>query len=419
MRRRLAILCVAACCGASVSISPGEASGPRIAALAADPIRGVCGGPRLADAVARGANTVRTYAAPSIAELDRYQALGLRVIVGHWMPHEGTNVGKEGWPWEHSYEATADRMDREFAAIVDRIGGHPSIAMWGLGNEVRLEPRYLRQVDRLSRILHERHPGIPTSLTMVNAPADDIALVREHAPDLDVLGVNSYGQGAVGNAIAALQERWGRPFYFSEFGPNGPWWGPQASWGPRFEEGASAKNADLAKAWERIAAADGCLGGCAFLWGRWPRERISYFSMLLTRDPWSPAPVDAEHRFTPLADELARAWKGSAPRRPAPHLERLEINGLTQRDIVVEAGAMLAVAAARGEQDADPVRYRWWIAHETSGGFQPLVGPVDTDCPSAALVAPRERGAPFFLFCLALDDGEGACAATLPFKTAD
>jgi hypothetical protein len=47
------------------------------------------------------------------------------------------------------------------------------------------------------------------------------------------------------------------------------------------------------------------------------------------------------------------------------------------------------------------------------------VGPVDTDCPSAALVAPRERGAPFFLFCLALDDGEGACAATLPFKTAD
>jgi len=175
------------------------AGGPdaRLARLTARPIRGICGGPRLADAAAWGADAVRTYGIPTTAELDRYHELGLRVIVGHWMPNEGTNVGREGWPWEHSYATAAEKMDREFTTALERIGGHPAIVMWSLGNEVRLEPGYLRQADRLSRIVHARHPDMPTSLTMVNAPPESIALVREHAPDIDVIGANVYGAGAV------------------------------------------------------------------------------------------------------------------------------------------------------------------------------------------------------------------------------
>lgn len=390
----------------------------RVAHLAAVPIRGICGGSRLADAVASGANTIRTYAPPTTAELDRYHALGLRVIVGYWMPHEGTNIGKEGWPWEHSYAASGDRMAGEFAALVDRIGAHPAVAMWCLGNEVRLDPAYLRQADRLSRILHARHPHLPTSLTLVNAPQESVDLVKRCAPDIDILGVNSYGQGAVGNAIATLAEHWQRPFYFSEFGPNGPWWGPATSWGARFEAGASAKNADLVQAWERISTAEGCLGGCAFLWGCWPRERISYFSMLLTADPWSPR-SDDDARFTPLADELARLWRGGCRRRPAPRLERLTIDGLALCDIVVPPGAAISAAAVVGEGAPCPLRYRWWIARERAEGVQPLAGPVDTREPATTLSAPDEPGAAFILFCLVLDDDAGACATTLPFKTAD
>lgn len=382
------------------------------------PIRGVCGGPRLTDAVARGADAVRTYGIPTIAELDRYHMLGLRVIVGHWMPNEGRNIGKEGWPWEHSYEKSGATMDREFTAIVERIGGHPAILMWSLGNEVRLEPHYLRQAERLSRILHARHPDVPTSLTMVNAPAESITLIRQHAPDIDVIGANVYGAGAVTTAISSLHEHWDRAFYFSEFGPTGPWWGPQTSWGERFEAGATAKAADLAKAWERIMAAERCLGGCMFMWGRWPRERISYFSMLLTEDPWSRDPGDADFRFTPLADEMARLWTGTPPARRAPRIDRLEIDGQTQRDVIVAAGANLHASAVVADDD-HPLRYRWWIARQDERGFRPLAGPVETDAPRATLSAPEERGTTLFLFCLALDEHDGACAATLPFKTAD
>jgi len=402
---RLCITCtlLIALFGCCIGLA-GEDRAARLARFRDRPIHGICGGPRLADAATRGADAVRTYGVPSIAELDRFHALGLRVIVGHWMPHEGKNIGKEGWPWEHSYEKSGATMDREFTAIVERIGGHPAILMWSLGNEVHLEPHYLRQADRLSRILHARHPDVPTSLTMVNAPPESIALVREHTPDIDVIGANVYGAGAITTAITSLHEHWGRPFYFSEFGPTGPWWGPQTSWGERFEQGATAKAADL--------------GGCMFLWGRWPRERFSYFSMLLTDDPWSQAPTDADFRFTPLADEMARLWTGSPPARRAPRIDRLEIDGQTQRDVIVAAGGDLHASAVVADDDR-PLRYRWWIARQDERGFRSLAGPVESDGPSATLSAPEERGATLFLLCLALDAADGACATTLPFKTAD
>lgn len=414
-----ASLCAGAVAGARAAEPAAFAHGPRTRPFVARPIRGVCGSQRLADAVARGADCVRTYSAPTVAELDRYHALGLRVIVGHWMPNEGENPGKDGWPWKHSYAKSAAAMDREFTAIVERIGDHPAVVMWSLGNEVRLEPEYLRQANRLSRIVHARHPDVPTSLTMVNAPAASLQLVRKHAPDIDVVGANVYGAGAVTNAANALREHWGRAFYFSEFGCTGPWWGPQTSWGERFEPGATAKAADLVTAWERIAAADGCLGGCAFMWGRWTQERISYFSMLLPADPWSKSPADADLRFTPLADAMATAWK-RPPARRAPRLDRVEIGGQSGRDVVVEPRMRLEVAAVVNKNDRDSaLRYRWWIARQTKGGFRPVAGPVDAATPDAEIAAPAERGGRFFLFGLVLDDAGGACATTLPFKIAD
>ncbi|MFM7206261.1 MAG: hypothetical protein ACKO4T_06310 [Planctomycetaceae bacterium] len=387
--------------------------------LRQQPIRGVCGDLRLADAVARGANTVRTYAAPTTADLDRLHALGLRVIVGHWMPHEGRNMGREGWPWEHSYVRSAETMDRDFAAIVERIGGHPAIVMWSLGNEVRLEPRYLAQADRLSRIVHARHPDMPTSLTMVNAPQESVALVRKHAPDIDVIGANVYGAGAVTTALTSLHEHWPKPFYFSEFGPTGPWWGPQTSWGVRFEQAATSKAADFAKAWERIAAADDCLGGCAFSWGQWQRERITYFSMLLTADPWARKAADDEHRFTPLADEMARLWAGAYPRDRAPRLDRIEIDGRTQCDIILPPGKPFVAAATVTDSPRSPRRYRWWIARQDAGSLHSLVGPIDATEPTVTLQAPAESGLELMLLCLVLDGESTACGSTMPFKTAD
>jgi hypothetical protein len=391
----------------------------RAEAVLAAPIRGICGEDRAADAVARGANAVRTYSPPTRADLDRLQAVGLRVIPGVWMPHEGANKAKEGGTWNYSYATGGEKMLDEFAATLDRVGDHSAILMWTLGNEVHVEPEYLRQVERMSRLVHERFPRVLTSLAIVNAPADALRAIREHAPDIDVVGVNAYGQGAVTNAITALNEHWGGRFYFSEFNATGPWWGPQASWGPRFEPPAPQKVAEIEKAWATMRAAPECAGGCLFQWGRWGAERITYFSTLLPPDPFVAKGPDADLRFTPVADAIARQWTGAAPRRLAPMLERITIDGKAREDIVVAPGQTLHVSAVARDADtpADRLRYRWWIARE-GGGFHAVAGPVESTAAEVEIAAPDDRDAAFFLMGVVLDDGDGICGTTLPFRTA-
>lgn len=390
-------------------------------AILASPIRGVCGEARLADAVARGANAVRTYSTPSRATLDRLQAAGVRAIPGVWMPHEGENQAKEGGTWNFSYASGGPKMLTEFAAALDRVGDHPAILMWTLGNEVHLEPEYLRQAQRMSRLVHDRFPKVLTSLTIINAPAESLRLIREYAPDIDVVGVNAYGQGAIANAIRSLDEHWGGPFYFSEFNATGPWWGPQASWGPRFEPSAARKVDEIARAWGQVQAAENSAGGCLFQWGLWQRERITYFSGLLPLDPFQADPPDADLRFTPVADEIARQWSGRPPERQAPVLERVTIDGQAAQDIVVGPGATLAVSAAARDPDTPPerLRYRWWIAREAGGRLRPVAGPVESATPATRIQAPAEADQPLILLCLVLDDGDGICGTTLPFRTAE
>lgn len=420
--RRPQRLILLACLGgfACQSAAAEDIRAARRQAILTSPIRGVCGEARLSDAVARGANAVRTYATPTRADLDRLQAAGVRAIPGIWMPHEGANKAKEGGTWNFSYARGGPKMLAEFAAALDRVGDHPAILMWTLGNEVRLEPEYLRQVERMSRLVHERFPKVLTSLTIINAPAESLRLIREHAPDIDVVGVNAYGQGAIANAIRSLDEHWGGPFYFSEFNATGPWWGPQASWGPRFEPSAPRKVDEIARAWGQVQAAENSAGGCLFQWGLWQRERITYFSGLLPADPFQTDPPDADLRFTPVADELARQWSGRPPERQAPVLERVTIDGQAAQDIVVGPGAILAVSAAARDPDTPPerLRYRWWIAQETGGRLEPVAGPVESATPAARIQAPSEPDQPLMLLCLVLDDGDGICGTTLPFRTA-
>ena len=239
-------------------------------------IRGICGTSHLSLASTYGANTIRTYTPPTRAQLDEYQRLGFRVVVGIWMPHQGENATK-GTKWSFDYNEHGDDQLKSFLEVVDRIGDHPAILLWCLGNEVPLNQPYLETVNRMSEALHKRYPHQLTSLTMVNAPKDKVALVKRLAPDLDVIGYNSYGQGAVGGASRNLEEAWGRAYYVSEFGPQGPWSGRKTSWGAFYEQSYDAKLSDLRQSFQHIDAAPHCLGSTMFLWGFWEKELPTYF----------------------------------------------------------------------------------------------------------------------------------------------
>jgi hypothetical protein len=382
-------------------------------------IKGICGTTRLDLATGFGANTLRTYVAPSRHELDEYQRMGLKVIAGVWMPNQGENSGKDGTKWNFDYREQGDAQIRSFEETINRIGAHPAILMWCLGNEVHLDPAYLEIVNRMSQALHKKHPTQLTSITIVNAPKDKIALIRQYAPDLDVIGYNSYGHGALGGASQTLEQEWGRAYYVSEFGPQGPWWGRKSAWGEVYEQSYDAKLDDLRKSFAAIDAAPRCLGSTMFLWGYWTQQKPTYFSALLNPHGGSKTIDEQELYITPMAEEFCHYWSGKYPPRRGPILTSICVHGREEcLDPVVRAGEPFQVTASATDPNTPKAKlhYRWWILDKSG---KALFGPMDTDEPTAQLKAPIRSGTNYAVMAYVLAPDKRASGFTVPIKVED
>jgi hypothetical protein len=374
-------------------------------------IKGICGTARLDLAARFGANTIRTYTPPSREQLDEYQRLGFKVIVGIWMPHQGENAGK----WNYDYREKGDEQVKALEETIRQIGDHPAILLWCFGNEVHLDQPYLQTVNRMSELLHQKHPKQLSSLTMINAPKDKIALIKQHAPDLDVIGYNSYGHGAVGGASKNLEAAWGRAYYVSEFGPQGPWWGRKTAWGQIYEQTYDAKLADLRQSFAKIDAAPKCLGSTMFLWGYWSEQLPTYFSAFLCPDGTAKQVEEQKLYVTPMAEEFCHYWSGQYPQQRAPILTNLSVAGLkTGSDATVKAGNRFEVTAAASPGTAKaPLQYCWWLLNKRG---EAVVGPVNTDEPSASLQAPKESGSEYSLMAYVIGPDQRASGFTIPIK---
>jgi hypothetical protein len=382
-------------------------------------IKGICGATRLDLAAAYGANTIRTYTPPTQQELDNYQRLRLKVVVGIWMPHPGKNQGKDGFTWDYDYRKQGDEQLKSFEEAVRRIGDHPAILMWCLGNEVPLNPAYLETVNRMSLALHQRFPKQLTSLTMINAPADKIALIKKYAPDLDVIGYNSYGQGAVGGAIKNLETEWGRAYYVSEFGPQGPWWGRKTAWGEIYEQSYDAKLDDLRSSFQKIDAAPHCLGSTMFLWGSWTVEKPTYFSAFLCPQAHQKDVDEKELYVTPMTEEFCHYWSGKYPQTRGPVLTKIQIDGQTNAtDAVVLAGQPFKVTgiAANRDNRNSKLQFRWWILDKAG---KTVSGPVNSDQPTAEITAPKAPGTNYVVMGYVIASGKRASGFTVPIKVQD
>lgn len=381
-------------------------------------IKGFCGTHLIELAAAGGANTIRTYTPPTRRQLDDYQRLGLKVIVGIWMPHHGENKNQDG-KWTYDYTTQGDKQVAAFADVIDRIGDHPAILLWCLGNEVHLDRPYLETVERMSRLLHQKQPRALSSLTMINAPKEKLALIKEVVPDLDVIGYNSYGQGAVSGASRNLEEVWGRAYYVSEFGPQGPWSGRKSAWGVFYEQSVDAKVADLRKSLERIDAAPRCLGSTMFLWGLFEKgkEFPTYFSAFLSLTLGDKRATDATLLRTPISDEFLRYWSGNYPQERAPILTAIDLAGRAEaaRDAIVPAGQPIRATATATDpmNNGRALSYRWWIINHEGKRVQ---GPIDTDQPAAEFPAFAQPGETYALLVYVIAEKRYASGFSLPFK---
>lgn len=385
-------------------------------------IKGVCGVRDLERLASFGVNTVRGYTIPNAEEtlrtLDEAHSLGLKVVVSEWMPHHGENKSRNGSTWSFDYTERGDQMVENFITKIEGIGDHPAILMWGLGNEVHLDEPYLRTVNRMSEAVHARYPHHITSLTMINAKPEHIEAVKTYAPDLDVLGIQSYSPGAVRGSIKKTEELWGKPFYMSEFNGKGPWNFKKTEWGEALDETADRKLADLKACYEAIDASPLCLGSTVFVWGHFGMDRPTFFSLLLADHPDGPA-KDTPTRdlyMTPRGEYMIEHFTGKPfPGNRAPILTKLEtVDGA--KSLSTTPGAEIGLSLAATDPDADAVTYRVWILDSKPARGRTIAGPYEVDASGdARFSAPNEPGQ-YLIMTYAIDQNGGASASTLPLQ---
>jgi hypothetical protein len=254
---------------------------------------------------------------------------------------------------------------------------------------------------------------------MINAKPENIAKIKEFAPDLDVLGVQCYSRGAVRGGIRNAEKYWGKPFYMSEFNSNGPWNFPKTAWGVPMDEPVSRKVADLKDCYVAIDESPLCLGSTIFVWGHYAvDDRPTYFSLLLDENPAGPKERGeyAHLLMTPQADVMVEHFTG----RPiagnrAPVLSTLEFaDGSKAR--LAQPGEAMPLRLAAEDSNGDAVEFVTWILRAKARRTTVVAGPFPQASGTQAVINAPTAPGEYYVMVYALDQKGGASASVLPFK---
>jgi hypothetical protein len=358
-------------------------------------VRGAGGETRLDVLKGLGATVVRTYGEPPDAILDQAQKLGLKVIVGFWLEHP-----RRGFNYADPAQANA-QLER-LAAFVKRYKDHPALLMWGVGNEVEAEldddSAVWPAIGQAARLVRQLDPRHPVMAVLAEAGGGKVTRLIKAAPDVDVLGINSYG-----DALPSVPERvraqgWKGPIVVTEMGAIGQWQAQRKPWGAMIEPSSTAKAALLRGYLQALAPATE--GQILFYWGQKQEVTPTWHSLLLPDGSW-----------TEVAEAMAQAWGGTTPGgNRAPRIGRFDM----------EAGrAVLEVT----DPDGDAMSVRWSVMAESTdlrkaGDLEAVPRSFGEAFVSSDLSGARLASLPagqYRLF-VTVEDGKGAAAtANLPF----
>jgi hypothetical protein len=321
-------------------------------------VKGVGGTVQLDLAVSIGANSIRTWGIEEAASiLDAAHERGLTVMLGFWLQHE-----RHGF--DYSDTTKVGRQYRHFCQAIMKFKDHPALLMWGIGNELDLNytnPACWDAVQDLARYAHRVDPNHPTATVTAGLDSMDVQWILKKAPDIDLLGINTYGDiGGVPRNIRRYG--WSGPYMITEWGPNGYWEAPQTSWKAAIEQSSTAKKAVYLSRYQDFIAPNTshCLGSYAFLWGAKQEYTETWFG-LFNKNGQPTEPIDA----------LEFVFTGRWPSKPAPSISSMVITGFEQEEARLKAGnwhhATLSADLGQGAVQQNPLlRYSWTVLEEST-----------------------------------------------------
>ena len=354
-----------------------------------------------------GGNSVRTWGVEDLAkQLYQAQKLGITVTAGIWLGHT-----EHGFNYDDPKQVQA--QFEQAKAAIDKYKNHPALLMWGIGNEMEgyketTDPKMWAAVQQIAAYAHKVDPNHPTMTVIAEIGGDKVASLNKYCPDIDVLGINSYG-GAVSISDRYQAAGGVKPYVLTEFGPGGSWEVGKTDWGAAIEPTSSVKAAAYAASWNKAVKDQPlALGGYAFTWGNKQEATATWFGMLLP-DGETLGAVDA----------MSQIWTGKKPGESAPVIESYQLKGADK----VEPGALVNADLKVSDPDGDPIKVEWVLRGDLmiqgSGGDAEASPPTYTDAivksdnSSAQVKMPAINGA-YRLFAYARDGKNGAAVANIP-----
>ena len=271
-------------------------------------VKGAGGTTHADQLAAAGGNSYRSWGTENAQrELDEAQRLGLTMSVGIWLGHKAY--------FDYGNPDQVKKQYQTVAADIEKFKGHPAVLLWGLGNEMEAEgnndtPEVWKAIEDLARLAKRLDPNHPTMTVVAEVNRQKIDHIKQYAPSIDILGVNTYG------GLPTLPQRlaefgWDRPYIVTEFGAKGPWESEKTPWGAAIEPTSTEKAAYFAANYSKSIAADRgkCLGSYVFYWGSKTEETPTWFGMFL---PTS--------ERTATIDAMTYAWSGKWPEHRSPSI---------------------------------------------------------------------------------------------------
>jgi len=371
-------------------------------------IKGVGGHQSLDRLAACGANSIRTWSADSLPSvLDAAHQQGLTVTVGLWLGHE-----RHGFDYTNSDQVAAQAEAVE--SVIRQYKDHPAVLMWALGNEMEGyesgdNAAIWSAINNLATRVKRLDPQHPTMTVIAEMGGNRIRNIHRLCPDIDVIGINSYG------GAATLPERYRaakgiKPYVVTEFGPAGSWEVRKNGWGVGLEPSSTEKT----RAYQATYAANvtqnasQCLGSYAFLWGHKQEATATWFGLLLP-DGSRLAGVDA----------LQELWSGKGPENRCPAIESLRIEGPDRG----RPGTRVTARLSARDPEQDPLQIQWILQAEpleySVGGDAEAVPPVFPEAlreasATGVTVELPEGGGGYRLFAYVRDGHGGAAVANVP-----
>jgi hypothetical protein len=374
-------------------------------------IKGAGGEGSLAKLKEAGGNSIRTWGADRLQSvLDEAQQQGLKVCAGIWFHHEHDAEG---------FDYSKPEMVRAQLELVRqhvlRFKDHPALLLWGLGNEMEGEAgdkvEIWNAVQEAARLTKQLDPNHPTMTVIAEIGGQKVAGIHKHCPDIDIIGINSYGGGpSVAERYAKLNGT--KPYIITEFGPPGPWEGGKTSWGAAYEPTSTEKAEFYRRTYQgSIEQKPLCLGSYAFLWGQKQETTVTWFGMFLKDGDKLQA-----------VDTMTELWSGKPPAIRCPVIKQLKIRDLRE----FAPGAVFSATLEAADPQGRPLQVRWVVQPEqpkklTAGAEEQALPEltdifVSSDSHSAELRAPQQPGG-YRLFAY-VRNGAGTAVANVPFHVA-